>query len=220
VEVRAFGRKRVLRRPDVDPGELVDSATPLTGSIDIDAENLTGGDFTGVSVRGAISRSELTSVILAESRAGPLTMLDTVLRRVDLSHAEWIALTARRVEILDCRATGWRSTFDLAQDFYMEDCRMDYCVLTIVRAKDLNVFKGCAFRNATIGGDLSNVIFDECLLDGVEFLAHAATGCDLRGSRLDGITGLMSLRGALISPDQAVTLVPQFAAEAGITIAS
>jgi uncharacterized protein YjbI with pentapeptide repeats len=155
---------------------------------------------------------------LAESRRSPLSLIDTVLRRCDLSAAVWQGVTMRQVELLDCRALGLRLSVDLAQDVYVEGCRFDAATLRISRVRGLVVFDGCTFTDAVVGGDLSAVVFSGCSFDGGEFAATSADGCDLRGSGLGAARGLLTLRGARVTTDQAVAFAPRLASEAGFTV--
>jgi len=54
--------------------------------------------------------------------------------------------------------------------------------------------------------------------DGAEFALSAATGCDLRTSRLAAARGLLTLRGARVSADQAAGMGPSLATEAGLAL--
>jgi uncharacterized protein YjbI with pentapeptide repeats len=191
---RELGDKRRLRRPS-------GGAEPADGLADEMA--------VGVSLDG---------VDLVESRRSPLTLVDSVLRRCDLAAAVWQQVTMRQVELLDCRAVGLRLSVDLAQDVYLEGCRLDSATLRISRVRGLVVFDGCTFAEAVIGGDLSAVVFTGCGFDGAEFAAIAAAGCDLRGSRLGGARGLLTLRGARVTTDQTVSFAPRLASEAGFTV--
>jgi uncharacterized protein YjbI with pentapeptide repeats len=161
---------------------------------------------------------ELDGVDLAETRRSPLTLVDSVLRRCDLSAAVWQSVTLRQVELLDCRALGLRLSVDLGQDVYLRGCRLDSATLRISRVRGLVVFDECTFADAVVGGDLSAVVFTGCSFDGAEFAATAAAGCDLRGSRLGAARGLLTLRGARVTADQAVSFAPRLASEAGLTV--
>ena len=155
---------------------------------------------------------------LSETRRLPLSLIDSVLRRCDLSAAVWQAVTMRQVELLDCRALGWRLSVDLAQDVYLSDCRFDAATLRISRVRGLVVFDGCTFTDAAVAGDLSSVVFTRCTFDGAEFAATAAEGCDLRDCTLGAARGLLTLRGARVTTDQAVAFAPRLASEAGFTV--
>jgi uncharacterized protein YjbI with pentapeptide repeats len=191
---RELGDKRRLRRPSggTEP-----------------ADELAEEMAVGVSLDGTD---------LAESRRSPLTLVDSVLRRCDLSAAIWQGVTMRQVELLDCRALGLRLSVDLGQDVYLQNCRFDSATLRISRVRGLVVFDGCTFTEAMVGGDLSAVVFTGCGFDGAEFAATSAEGCDLRGSRLGAARGLLTLRGARVTTDQAVSFAPRLASEAGFTV--
>ena len=94
---------------------------------------------------------QLDGIDLAETRRAPLTVVDSVLRRCDLTAAVWQQVTLRQTELLDCRALGLRLSVDLAQDGYAEGCRFDHAVLRVGRVRGLLVFAGCDFTDAVIG---------------------------------------------------------------------
>lgn len=160
----------------------------------------------------------LDGLDLGHTRREPLTLVDSVLRRCDLTAAVWQGVTLRQVELLDCRALGLRMSVELGQDAYLQGCRFDSATLRISRVRGLVVFDGCTFTDAVVGGDLSSVVFTDCGFDGAEFAATTAQGCDLRGSRLGASRGLLTLRGARITADQAVSAAPRLASEAGLTV--
>jgi uncharacterized protein YjbI with pentapeptide repeats len=191
---RELGEKRRLRRPS-------GGAEPAD---ELAEEMAVGAEYDGLDLSG--------------TRRSPLSLIDSVLRRCDLSAAVWQAVTMRQVELLDCRALGWRLSVDLAQDVYLSDCRFDAATLRISRVRGLVVFDGCTFGDAVVGGDLSAVVFVNCSFDGAEFAATAADGCDLRGCELGAARGLLTLRGARVSTDQAVAFAPRLASEAGFTV--
>jgi uncharacterized protein YjbI with pentapeptide repeats len=161
---------------------------------------------------------ELDGADLGGTRREPLTLVDSVLRRCDLSAAVWQQVTLRQTELLDCRALGLRLSVDLGQDVYVSGCRFDGAVLRVERVRGLVVFTGCDFTDAVVGGDLSAVVFADCSFTGVEFAATAADGCDLRGSRLAGSRGLLTLRGARVTADQTLAIAARLATEAGLTV--
>ncbi|BCJ38511.1 hypothetical protein Athai_60140 [Actinocatenispora thailandica] len=220
MEFRDFGAKRVIRQPSIDADELAEATDPLDGELALTAAGIERADAAGSTADGEISGSLLRAVDVSESRWGPLELTDVALRGADLSNAEWAPVTARRVEVVSCRATGWRLSLALAADLYVADTRLDYAVVRIDRTKGFVVFEGCAFGSAQLGGDLRNVLFVDCELDGVEFAATAAAGCDLTGSRIAGARGLHSLRGARISPEQAAVAGAQLAREAGLQVSA
>jgi uncharacterized protein YjbI with pentapeptide repeats len=97
---------------------------------------------------------------------------------------------------------------------------MDYARIDVEQRRGLIVFNRCTFVEAVLDGDLSDVVFVECEFRGAEFRARRANGCDMTRSRLAGASGLLTLAGAVITEEQAVTLSGQLAAEAGLVISS
>jgi uncharacterized protein YjbI with pentapeptide repeats len=58
----------------------------------------------------------------------------------------------------------------------------------------------------------------DCDLTGADFTDCRVSNLDLHGSVLEELRGALSLRGAGISPDQAITLTPSLLADAGIRV--
>ncbi|HEY3263498.1 MAG TPA: pentapeptide repeat-containing protein [Pseudonocardiaceae bacterium] len=219
MEVRQVGDGRVVRRAVLDQAALAVGPAALRGEFEHELVRVDGGSQAGVRGGGSVAESVLAGVDLSQARLGPLMLTDAVFTQVDLSGAVLHEVTARRVELLRCRAMGVRLEFALVSDVYAEGCRFDYGSLHVARVKGRLAFRECTFREATIAGDLSDAVFLDCDFAGAEFDAGAAKGCDLRSSRLVGARGLLSLRGAMITADQAVSVADQLAAEAGLTVA-
>lgn len=218
MEFRDVAGGRSVQRPAIDDDDLAEERAALKGEFTHEDKYFAGGDQAGISGEGALRRCLLNGVDLSGSILRGLDLLDVRLENVDLSNAGLHANTARRVEMLNCRAIGLRLSLDHAGDFYAQETRLDYAVIEVGRAKGLTVFDGCSFRDAVLTGDLSGVVFYHCDLTNAEFAANRAQDCDLRGSRLNETRGLLSLRGAKISPEQAVAAAGTLAAEAGLII--
>lgn len=167
---------------------------------------------------GTLDSVLLSELDLAGTKLGPLTLSNVILRQVDLSNASWQQVVARRTEWRSCRAIGVRLSLDLATDLSVVDSKLDYATLHLEKVKGIAAFIGCSFREATIGGDLSNTVFQDCDFTGTEFRARTASKCDLRSSRLTEARGLLTLKGATISMDQAVAMSAVIAAEAGLVV--
>ncbi len=180
------------------------------------AEDVDQADAVGQGSlqNAAVARSNLTG-----SRLIGLELIDVALSNVVVANAAWEKVTARRVELVSCQAVGFQLGLLKAEDLYFEDCKLDYARLDVDQRHGVIAFHRCTFTEATIDGDLSGVIFSECEFKGAEFRARRAANCDLTSSRLDGATGLLTLVGAKITEEQAVTLSGQLATEAGFVIA-
>jgi uncharacterized protein YjbI with pentapeptide repeats len=189
------------------------------GEFEFDSETVEDSEHQGAVGAGRIEDSTLRNVDLSEAKLGPLTVVGSELRNVDLSNSSLQQVVARRTTLRSSRAIGVRLSLELASEVSFEDCRLDYAVLHLEKVRGWARFTGCSFREATITGDLSNVRFQDCDFVDTEFRAVRATKCDLRDSRLTSAKGLLSLRGATISADQAVSVSLLIATEAGLIVA-
>jgi hypothetical protein len=209
------GGGSVGRVTSSEPGAMV---VEFAGEFDLESVEVDGGRHGGVVGDGRIDDSILRNVDLSGAKLGPLTLARTVLQGVDLSNASLQQVVARRARLSSCRAIGLRLSVEYASELVVEDCRLDYAVVHLEKVKGGARFSGCSFREATIGGDLSGVSFSDCDFVDTEFRAVRAARCDLRGSRIDSARGLLSLRGAMISAEQAVSASIVIAAEAGLVV--
>ena len=189
----------------------------LAGDLDVYQARITG-DHAGLRGGGEITEALVDAADLAGTRFDPLALTDVRVRRGDVSNAVWEGVTARRVEIDGCRAVGWRVIVDFAEELLVQGCRWDHGGIYLGRTKGAVVFRDCSFAGTTLRGDFSRVLFDGCELAGAEFGASAAAGCDLRSSRLPGARGLLTLKGAWISPEQAIGIADLLAAEVGFRL--
>ncbi|GAA0522097.1 hypothetical protein GCM10011581_34700 [Saccharopolyspora subtropica] len=160
----------------------------------------------------------MRSVDLSGTKFSPLEFSDVRFEDVELSNAPWHGVRARRTEIVRSRTVGFRLSLASANDVHVDGCRLDYASIHVESVKGAPVFHSCTFREATISGGLSNVVFSDCSLDGVEFEATKAAGCDLTTSRIAGARGLLGPRGARIAAEQAASAAIIIATEAGLRV--
>lgn len=218
VDLRELRFGHTVQVPSIDVGRLSTRPLDLAGRFEVSdtlAESVESADVQG---RGSLMGSLIRSGDLSGSRFGPFELSDVVFDGVDVSNASWQSVKARRVEVLRSRAVGLRLSLESASDVFLDGCRLDYASIRVGLARRPVVFSECTFREATIGGDLSNVIFLDCSFEGAEFEASKAQGCDLRSSDLLGARGLSSLRGATVDEGQVASIAYQLATEAGLII--
>ncbi|MGH3707533.1 MAG: pentapeptide repeat-containing protein [Pseudonocardiaceae bacterium] len=204
MEFRELAEGRSIQRPSIDRDDLSMEPAGFKGEFDLEYSLVDSGEQAGVTGEGSVTHSVVRRVDLSGSRLGPVTLADTAFEDVDLSNASIQRVTACRVEMLRCRAIGLRFSIEQASDLYVEGCRIDFAAIHIEKVKGIAAFVGCSFRETVISGCLSGVVFPDCDFTDTEFEAASAKGCDLRMSRLVGARGLLSLRGALITTEQAV----------------
>jgi uncharacterized protein YjbI with pentapeptide repeats len=220
VKFRKIDDKLSMRRPLWEAERLRPFDEEPEPDFELSERLFDGLEWTDGQGDGSLDQSVLRSVDFSGTVLSPFEIVDVTVERSMLANARWERATARRLEITDSQLVGWQAQFALAQDVYIADCRADFAGISIGTAKGPVVFERCRFMNATFLGDLSKAVFIDCTFPAADFSRVAnAKGCDLRRSELSGINGLMSLRGALITADQAVEIAGELATAAGFKLA-
>ncbi|SDD86253.1 pentapeptide repeat-containing protein [Glycomyces harbinensis] len=220
MKFRKIDERRSMRRPLWEAERLQPLEEPPDPDFELSERLLDGLQWTSAQADGSLDQSLVRSTDLSGTVLTPFEIVDTTIERSVLSNSRWERATARRLEITDSNLVGWQTQFSLAQDVYIADCRADFAGISIGSAKGPVVFERCRFMNATFLGDFSKTVFIECTFPGADFSRVAnAKGCDFRQAELGGITGLMSLRGSLITADQAVEIAGELAKAAGFKLA-
>lgn len=212
----AGGRR--ISGPSLDEDSLELAPCSFQGEFDVDQIHVHGGDSSKSKGSGYIVHSIVSDIDLSASIFSPFFVSDARLKGIDFSNTVMQEVVIRRAEWLHGRAIGLRFSAERLEDCYVEGVRLDYSTIHVEHVKGLVVFSNCSFREAEISGDLSNVVFDECILSGVRFAARTAKGADFKTSRLDAVRGLLSLRGATITAEQATLIADQIASEAGFLV--
>jgi uncharacterized protein YjbI with pentapeptide repeats len=174
-----------------------------------DQDDLVGGvisgDFSCVDCSALTLREcRVAGAALTGSRLPRATFIDCVLSDSDLSGAALQECRFERVEFRHCRLSGAQVQGGHFSDVAMLECKVDGANfrMTVWERSELtdsnlldSDFYGSRLPAIRIHGcDLSNVDFSKCDLEA----SH------LQRSRLDGIRGGESLRGATIGSDQVI----------------
>src|SRR5262245_20825015 len=149
--------------------------------LDLDDE-VFGGAATGIEVE----QTRLTKVRFGEAQLAKSTFLDCELRQCDLANLHADGCGLRRVELVDCRATGPIYIDGGVRDVAVRTCRLDLSTWRATKFTKV-VFVDCDLRGADfMGADLRGVRFENCdlttaqmsnaKLDGARFVR-----CDLVG---------------------------------------
>lgn len=140
-------------------------------------------------------------------------------RGVDLSSHRWEKAELSRVVFADSRMMGLTTEDVTLSDVLFQGCQFDYATLSRLRVKGSVAFVNCRFREAIFtGGDLGSTVFDDCSLSGVEFDSVKMTGTDIRECEVSGISGVSSLKGAYVAPNQLPELFDAFAKDLGLKV--
>lgn len=138
--------------------------------------------------------------------------------RCDLSGSVWDCAALERVELRDCRMTGLVLSGSRLVDVRVEGGTGELANFRMAKAKRLHVessaLPSADFHEAT----LAQSRIEDSDLRGASFQRAQLDDVSLRASKLDDIAGVGSLRGARVTPGQAVVLGGLLLAEAGIEV--
>jgi uncharacterized protein YjbI with pentapeptide repeats len=217
METRTIGELKILI-PDLDPRDL----DPVAGEPDGDLLEalVDGASWTGNHLGGArISQCHLIGVDLSDAAWRNVTLYGCRFERVDLSSARLTGTTIERCEFVGCRMTGLHLADTALKNVVFDDCRLDYATLTKARTTGPTGLTNCNLTNAILtNGDLTKLTLNACRLTEVELDGCDLRGADLRGNELTGVSGLSSLRGAVIAEDQLAALANIAARELEIDV--
>jgi len=210
---------RARRRPDlpVDP-PVVDGTDLFHGpEIAIARSTISELKREGLSATSlSIESCVLNRVALPDSTFATITLRDVRLVGCDLANVKTRALMALRVELLDCRMTGFRVEEPAeCHDVLISQGLQSYSQFAYASFKSAE-FDACNFEDANfLGADLQGCIFRGCNLHNADMRGAKLKDADLRGSQVEGLRlHPADLYGAMVDPSQAMI----FAALLGVRI--
>jgi uncharacterized protein YjbI with pentapeptide repeats len=163
-----------------------------------------------------VQESELRGLTLGEGAATEFLLGDARLLSCDLSNIRARRGAIRRVELTDSRLVG----FSLSEG-KVEDLRVLGGTMMLSSFAHSSL-RRVAFENVNLSEasfletQLESVHFDGCDLTGADFRGARLKQCTIRGSSLDGVLGVESLRGLTMPWGDLVGSVAALAAALGI----
>lgn len=176
-----------------------------------DDEEWDGIEVTGDVTAADLRRIDAHDVLVRRLRASGTAfdearVADAVLDGCELSGASLDDAQLRRVRIDDCRASGASISEAKLHDVILRGTRADDLTFRFTHLERV-CFDGCDLQRADFtGATLVDVALYDCDLRAAVFTGATTTRLALHGSRLDGLVGALSLRGAAIEGDQVVPL--------------
>lgn len=176
-------------------------------------------DLSGREAAGAeLDQCRYTTVSFAGVQMRRATIRDVEFARCDLANLLARDSSLNRVAVHGSRTTGAALLACTVRDVAFRDCRMDMTSFSGSRF-DSVTFTNCRLDQANFGdADLSGVEFDHCDLSSAQLSGATLNGAKFTACDLTGVSGVTSLRGAIITSSDALTLARIFAEALGITI--
>ncbi len=167
-----------------------------------------------------VQESELRGVTLGEGVAHELRFRDSRLKSCDLSNIRVRRGDIRRTEIEESRLVGFSISEGRIADLRVTGGTLMLASLahsTLLRV----VFENVNLREASfLEARLTSVCFDGCDLSGADFRGARLKDCTIRGSSLDAVIGVESLRGLTMPWPDLVGSVDALATALGIAVES
>jgi len=154
---------------------------------------------------------------------GAGTLTELVLRDARLADCDLSNVTARRGEIRRAELTNARLVGFALGEGAIEDLRVTGGTMMLASLAQTTLrrvaFKDVNLREASFAqARLISVTFDDCDLRGADFRGVSLVDCTMRGTTLDGVAGVESLRGLTMPWTDLVGSVGALAASLGISV--
>jgi uncharacterized protein YjbI with pentapeptide repeats len=167
---------------------------------DLQGPNLTVGS-------NRIEGSVLERIQLADGNFGSALWKDIRLVGCDLANIRARRVSLIRVELIDCRLTGFRADALEWQDVLVQNGDVRYAQFQGGTFRSCE-FDGCNLQDADLqDADLSDSILRSCNLARADLRKAKLRNTDFRKSEVEGmLVGMGDLQGAIVDPAQAMIL--------------
>jgi Pentapeptide repeats (9 copies) len=154
--------------------------------------------------------------------AGPVAelgdLVDAVASDRDWANRRAPRLSARRVEVRQCRLTGADLAEASLSDVSFTDCRLDLVGLRMARLERVS-FRGCRMEECDFSAaSLEDVLLEDCQLREATFNQALLTRVEIRRCDLTGLRGAEVFRSVRMPWNDVLENAPLFAAALGVEI--
>lgn len=217
---------RTIRRTSVtlpalnEPGLYLSNVTSLEGGSDRVAEFQYGdADLRDLDLADThLMDGRITRLTTQRTRLEKLRIDSVEFTGCDLSNLQWTDSKISRAVFHDCKLMAAALEDVTLDNVLFENCKLDYSILTRIRAAGPVIFAKCSLRETTFAAaDLVAALIDDCDLRQAEFDGGKYRGLDLRGNDLSQLRGLASLKQVVIDHGQTFQLAEALTAELDVT---
>ena len=203
-----------------DLPELKLTALPAQpGALVLEGALVQASDSNVATERLDLLECELHGIGFDSAGRLELRLRDTILSDCDLSNlvahedAELLRVRVRQSRLIGTSLAGAK-----LRDVGFGDCMLSLGSFAFSELRDV-VFERVNLREASfMEARLEGVSFIDCELDGADFRRAALRNCLIRGSSLQGVLGVDSLRGLTMPFDDVLASAAALAAALGIEI--
>ncbi|MBO2454198.1 pentapeptide repeat-containing protein [Actinomadura barringtoniae] len=143
---------------------------------------------------------------------------DVVFQGCDLANGRLFSSRIFNATVSNCRMTGLHMPEGGLRDVVFDGCRIDLASFRFTHLKDV-VFRDCNLAESNFQqAELQNVRFERCKLVATQFSNVSMNAVRFAGCDLNGVRGITSFDGAIVSSADAMSLLHALASALGITI--
>ena len=205
----------------VEPPRLADRLEPgrIESDSELEAAVITGQDLSDLGIADAsldgcrVERCRLTGALFER-----LSLRDCEFVDCEMSGSFLKAMEAERVRFAACRMTGAVLSSAAMHHTRFVDCLMEGVNLRMFEGLVM-AFDACEMREVDMySGSLTNASFTGCDLTRADFSKLRLEAVRFAGGTLEGLRGPLALRGATLSSDLVLPLLPSLLSELKIVV--
>ncbi len=209
-----------VTRPDLPKLERRSlSATGTDGTLDLTGALIEPDGSPPVRARRIrIRESELRGVEFEAGSAPGLMVVDAILRDCNASNIDAREGSIRRAEIDRSRLVGFGLTKGEVQDLKIADSTLAMASFTAARLRGVSFERVNLSEVSFMDARLEAVEFVDCDLSGTDFRRARFKACAIRGSSLEDVLGVESLKGVRVPWQDLIASTGALAAALGIEV--
>jgi uncharacterized protein YjbI with pentapeptide repeats len=200
-------------RPEEIPASAAGGELELSGAL---VEVEAGSSIGPRRVR--IRESELRGLVLDTADAPGLTLVDVLLRDCGLSNVDGREGVVTRVEVHRSRLVGFSLSRGAVRDLRVADSSMKLASFAQAQLRNVVLERVNLTEASFMDARLEGVAFIDCQLAGADFRGARLNGCVIRGSSLEDVMGVASLRGLRMPWPDIVASAGAMATALGIAV--
>jgi uncharacterized protein YjbI with pentapeptide repeats len=207
-----------LQAPDLPELTPVVPTVGESGDLELSGARVSASGAAVAARRVRVRESELEGLALEAGSAPGLSLIDVVLRACNLSNLDAREGLLTRVAMHGSQLVGFGLTRGEVRDLHATDCSLQLASFASATLHNV-VFERVNLAEASfMDARLEAVAFVDCRLDGTDFRRATVSGCAIRGTSLDGVLGVDSLRGVRMPWADVVGSAGALAAALGIVV--
>lgn len=204
-------KNREIQKPD-----LPQSLEPLSikeiadhSSFELGRMETTVGPIHAKHVR--FREIHVRNVVFEKTHLPFSSWIDVVFEKCDLSNADFSGAKLNRVEFIDCKMRGANFDHVVMRDVSWVNCQAPYSRFSLTELKDVR-FENCFLSGSNfLDSSVDNLQLGTTTIDDVQFSGTSLKNVDLSECQYTYIhLREDDLRGAIVSPEQAISLIEVF----------